>query len=291
MVLKETKKGFTLVETIVVLVVLAILAAILIPAMVKWIDKANQRAGIVECRQVVVAAQTIASEAYGTANVTLAAGSMMNAPYFEQVKALAQVPGTIVAITLRPGDAQVIHVAYITSRNVLIVYELDSGYTVSTVASNTLPGLQAAAGGLLQDLMTDTSFAGAGQVQQNSALHAAFAAAYGGTLPGMSQDVTDRLKAVGRSQANIDNLNWRPMLSDTGEVFYVASSSAADKSNPSNVAAVYYNNQMYYWWNGYSANGGTYVSNQNYNITEKLLNNIGSSTPTLADKDMWIALP
>ena len=34
------KKGFTLVEVIVVLVILAILAAILVPSMVGWIDKA-----------------------------------------------------------------------------------------------------------------------------------------------------------------------------------------------------------------------------------------------------------
>ena len=39
--LKE-KKGFTLVELIVVLVILAILAALLIPALTKYIDKAKE---------------------------------------------------------------------------------------------------------------------------------------------------------------------------------------------------------------------------------------------------------
>ena len=59
------KNGFTLVEVIVILVILAVLAAIMIPAMTGWIDKAKQKSAIVGCRTCVVAAQTLASEAYG----------------------------------------------------------------------------------------------------------------------------------------------------------------------------------------------------------------------------------
>lgn len=58
------KKGFTLVEVIVVLVILAILAAIMIPSMVQWIDKANDKSALVEGRTILLAAQTITSEAY-----------------------------------------------------------------------------------------------------------------------------------------------------------------------------------------------------------------------------------
>ena len=61
--LKE-KKGFTLVELIVVLVILAILAALLIPALTGYIDRANNEKIIAETRQAVMAAQTIASEEY-----------------------------------------------------------------------------------------------------------------------------------------------------------------------------------------------------------------------------------
>ena len=55
--LKE-KKGFTLVELIVVLVILAILAALLIPALTKYIDKAKEKSITAETRQAVMAAQT-----------------------------------------------------------------------------------------------------------------------------------------------------------------------------------------------------------------------------------------
>lgn len=63
--LKE-KKGFTLVELIVVLVILAILAALLIPALTGYIDKARKQSIVAETRQVVMAAQTTVSEIYGT---------------------------------------------------------------------------------------------------------------------------------------------------------------------------------------------------------------------------------
>ena len=61
----KNKKGFTLVELIVVLVILAILAALLIPALTGYIDKANKEKVISETRMVAMAVQTEASEAYG----------------------------------------------------------------------------------------------------------------------------------------------------------------------------------------------------------------------------------
>ena len=62
--LKENKKGFTLVELIVVLVILAILAALLVPALTGYIDKARNKSIIAETRQCVMAAQTLIDEEY-----------------------------------------------------------------------------------------------------------------------------------------------------------------------------------------------------------------------------------
>lgn len=61
---ENKKKGFTLVELIVVLVILAILAALLIPALTGYIDKAKDKSIIAETRQTVMAAQTLADEIY-----------------------------------------------------------------------------------------------------------------------------------------------------------------------------------------------------------------------------------
>jgi prepilin-type N-terminal cleavage/methylation domain-containing protein len=54
----KQKKGFTLVEVIVVLVILAILAAIGIPALTGYISDANDRALLSEARTVAMALQT-----------------------------------------------------------------------------------------------------------------------------------------------------------------------------------------------------------------------------------------
>ncbi len=65
---KNRKKGFTLVELIVVLVILAILAALLIPALTGYIDKAKKKQVVAETRACVIAAQTLADEQYAQGN-------------------------------------------------------------------------------------------------------------------------------------------------------------------------------------------------------------------------------
>lgn len=62
---KTNNKGFTLVELIVVLVILAILAAILVPALLGYIDKAREKQVTTNAEAAYVAAQSLATEAYG----------------------------------------------------------------------------------------------------------------------------------------------------------------------------------------------------------------------------------
>ena len=65
---REEKKGFTLVELIVVLVILAILAAMLVPALLGWIDEARDKNYVLTARNVYMATQAVIDEEYAAGN-------------------------------------------------------------------------------------------------------------------------------------------------------------------------------------------------------------------------------
>ncbi len=101
--LKENKKGFTLVELIVVLVILAILAALLVPALTGYIDRAKKKSVIAETRQAVMAAQTLVDEAYTKVDVGVditVGKENTNTVKYSDIKDLAEVKGEITAVTL-----------------------------------------------------------------------------------------------------------------------------------------------------------------------------------------------
>ena len=66
-VIKSTKKGFTLVELIVVLVILAILAAMLVPALTGYIKRARQEKDYQMAATVLTAVQSAATYQYSKA--------------------------------------------------------------------------------------------------------------------------------------------------------------------------------------------------------------------------------
>lgn len=103
---KDNKKGFTLVELIVVLVILAILAALLIPALTGYIDKAKEKQIIAETRQAVMAAQTLVDEVYGTKDIggSVSIDASTGDVTFAQIEALAEIgTGTVSNVTESNG--------------------------------------------------------------------------------------------------------------------------------------------------------------------------------------------
>lgn len=116
----KNKKGFTLVELIVVLVILAILIALLVPALTGYIDKAKQRGVETEARNALIAAQTEINEMYQDMNEgTFTMTQVEEDALIVDAKELSEVPGTITNIDAG-GDAKI----------TLLVYE-NKGYTAT----------------------------------------------------------------------------------------------------------------------------------------------------------------
>ena len=129
----KNKKGFTLVELIVVLVILAILAALLIPALTGYIDKANKEKVTAECRMVVMAAQTEASEQYGALDSTVAeaqkAKKIADAMKGADIKKLSETNGSF-AIKV-DGAGKVRSVEYYNNGFKCTYTSDDSSYVVA----------------------------------------------------------------------------------------------------------------------------------------------------------------
>lgn len=142
--LRKDKKGFTLVELIVVLVILAILIALLVPTLTGYIDKANKKKVQSEARQVLMATQTLAGEDYAyedeTARTicdkgdipltTKPAGAGNDDP---TIASLAEVTGKFEASTVVNADAtgKVTKVHYVTKK-----FTADYNGTSWTVTKN-----------------------------------------------------------------------------------------------------------------------------------------------------------
>ncbi len=96
---KMNKKGFTLVEIIVVLVIIAIMAAFAIPAYNGFIDRARQSEILGEARVFLLAAQTAGQEKYTLKGSNLVASVSTTVPseaasLLTSVDALADLKAT-----------------------------------------------------------------------------------------------------------------------------------------------------------------------------------------------------
>jgi len=123
----RNKKGFTLIEIIVVLVIIAILVAAAIPAMIGFVDDARGKAYASEARVGLVAAQAVVTELVTSgANTSPTSNDVTTNPTF--VRMTSDVTGGATAFSGIVIDAA-------NSRVTGIVY--DSGTYTITISGGT----------------------------------------------------------------------------------------------------------------------------------------------------------
>lgn len=95
--MNKNKKGFTLVEVIVVLVILAVLIAIAVPSVMKYIDDANDAKILVQARPVLLASKSESARLY-------AEGTLETLPndtnIHKQIIEIADIDGELIDIEL-----------------------------------------------------------------------------------------------------------------------------------------------------------------------------------------------
>jgi prepilin-type N-terminal cleavage/methylation domain-containing protein len=98
---KNNKKGFTLVEIIVVLVIIAILMAALTPVMLGWINEARDTALIAEARTGLTAAQALVADNVGRGTIGVITDARLLSTFtgtsFWDLTTDVRNPGTAVA--------------------------------------------------------------------------------------------------------------------------------------------------------------------------------------------------
>ena len=105
---KNAKKGFTLIEIIVVLVILAILAAAAIPTMNGFINEAKGKQYIAEARAAMLGCKALEAQFVPGETVkefTCVDGSTEITKYATKATALAGVDGTILQLADVDGNA------------------------------------------------------------------------------------------------------------------------------------------------------------------------------------------
>ena len=272
------KKGFTLVEVIVVLVILGILAAILVPALLGWIDKARNQDAILECRSVVMAAQGKVAEIYAK-NSRLDIKQEINAEDTrKEILKLAGTENGFLNANIKIGDSSNIsYLEYRTEKKINVIYDIIYNPTYRIVEDFNQRGTNGQehyenlvdkmekegylgdSGNITQKLLDKVVNEGAGRNEKNQnvsrVLQDYFMNEVGaGEYPELTEMEKETIKkAVGNykeSENVLEGTSWRPIVAKNGEIMLVAAKGNG-YGNALHASVVYYDGHYFAWTHSY----------------------------------------
>jgi prepilin-type N-terminal cleavage/methylation domain-containing protein len=131
----NNKKGITLVEVIVVLIIMAVLAGILVASYTGYIDKAKDDAALVEARAVYLAATTVYHELYAAGTAT---DRDLSADDRGKVATLAGIDAAkLTKVTISKTNNKVTAITFTASNGKTCTYN-GTSWTVGATAETTV---------------------------------------------------------------------------------------------------------------------------------------------------------
>lgn len=101
--IKKTNKGFTLIEVIVTIAILAIMSAVLVPTFSGLVEASDEKRAIMECRNTVQAAQTLHIENFNNPNLVTNTSIKERAKLNGELISYDQIQGTITHLQITTG--------------------------------------------------------------------------------------------------------------------------------------------------------------------------------------------
>ena len=295
-----------MVELIVVLVVLGILMAILVPTLLGWIDKAKNQDALLECRNVVMAAQAQISEEYGRYTVDKAEmENIINGD--EAIKNILKTAGIedngVAGIrnrSIRLDERMVLtDMVYTTGKGIRVIFdrEYNPKYRIDEGGKYTsdVPGYRAQVADIKSEKWNESHFlenerklkdeyakyfsgvANVGEMKENDSkrLQIAYLEEYG-EFPAVDWN---QIHIPSEAKFSAYDAVWKPIVTNPeGSIVMVADSK---KSVGNAMATVIYCDGEYYYHEGYNEGSTSSASIGDKNF----------SLESMKNDEKWINFP